>query len=95
MKKRIVAFILIAVMVLGMLTACGKKGALTQEEAQKIALEHVGISQNDVSDLHVHIVQEQGIPCYSFHIASDKGDYTVLVHAGTGEIISTENSISH
>lgn len=95
MKKRIVAFTLLAVMLLGMLTACGKKSALTQEEAQKIALEHAGISQEDVSDMHVHIVQEQGIPCYSFHISSEKGDCTVLVHAGTGEILSTKDSISH
>lgn len=87
MKKQIIALFMLAVLLLGGLTACGKKSALTGEEAQKIALTHAGLSKSDVKDVHTHIVTEQGIPCYSIHITTDAGDFSVIINAATGEVI--------
>ena len=87
MKKRIFALLAIAVMLLGLLTACGKKGPVTQEEAQKIAMEHAGLTKKDVSDVHVHITNDNGIPCYSIHITTEEGDFSVVINASTGEVI--------
>ena len=95
MKKRIVALLLLVVLALGIFTACNKSSALTSEQAQKAALEHLGISQKDATDIHTHVTTENGIPCYSFHIATADGGYTVVVHAGTGEVLSSSESISH
>lgn len=94
MKKRMIALVLLAVFALG-IAACNKNSALTSEQAQKAALEHLGISQSDVADIHTHVTSENGIPCYSFHIATTDGEHTVVIHAGTGEVISSTDSINH
>lgn len=94
MKKRIIALVLLAIFALG-IAACNKNSALTSEQAQKAALEHLGISQSDVADIHTHVTSENGIPCYSFHISTANGGYTVVVHAGTGEVLSSAEGTSH
>lgn len=88
MKKRFFAIFMILVILAGMLAACGKKGPVTQAEAQKIALDHAGLKTSDVSDVHVHIVEEQGIPCYSIHITTADGELSVVINASTGEVIA-------
>lgn len=88
MRKRIIALFLIAIVLLGLLAACGKKGPVTQEQAQKIALEHAGLTTKDISDVHTHIVDQNGIPCYSIHITTDDGDFSVVINATTGEVIA-------
>ena len=87
MKKRIFAILTIVLILVGLLAGCGKKGPVTQQEAQKIALDHAGLKASDVSDVHVHIVEEQGIPCYSIHITTDSGDFSVVINASTGEVM--------
>lgn len=87
MKKRIFALFMIAAVLLGLLAACGEKDPITQEQAQKIALEHAGLTKKDVSDVHTHIVEEAGIPCYSIHITTDAGDFSVVINASTGEVL--------
>ena len=87
MKKRMFSLFMVAVVLLGLLAACGEKGPVTQEKAQKIALEHAGLTTKDISDVHTHIVDENGIPCYSIHITTDDGDFSVVINATTGEVI--------
>lgn len=87
MKKRFVAIFMILVILVGMLAACGKKGPVTQAEAQKIALDHAGLKTSDVSDVHVHIVEQQGVPCYSIHITTESGDFSVVINASSGEVM--------
>lgn len=94
MKKRIIALALLAIFAFG-IAACNKNSALTSEQAQKVALTHLGISQKDATDIHTHVTTENGIPCYSFHISTADGGYTVVVHAGTGEVLSSTESINH
>ena len=95
MKKRIFAMVLLVVFALGILSACGKNSALSSEQAQKAALDHLGISQKDAADIHTHITTEDGIPCYSIHISTADGDHTVVIHAGTGEVLSSAEGASH
>lgn len=87
MKKRLFAFIMLAVLLLGMLTACGKKSPVTGDEAQKIALEYAGLKEKDVADVHTHIIDQNGIPCYSIHITTADGEVSVIINASTGEVI--------
>jgi uncharacterized membrane protein YkoI len=95
MKKRIVSLLLLAVFAIGILAACGKSSALTPEQAQKAALEHLEISQKDVTDVHTHVVTENGNPCYSIHVSTADGEHTVLIHAGTGEVLSSADGAAH
>lgn len=90
MKRKIFAVLALCVLLLGMLCACGKSGAITAEKAQKIALEDAGLKQKDVSDVYSHVVSEDNIPCYSIHISTDEGEYAYLIHAGTGEILEAD-----
>ena len=90
MKKNILAVLALCILLLGMLCACGKSGAITSEQAQKIALEDAGLKQKDVSDVHSHVVSENNIPCYSIHISVADREYSYLIHAGTGEILDSD-----
>lgn len=87
MKKRVFAILTVAVILLGLLTACGKKGPVTGDEAQKIALEHAKLNEKDVTDVHTHIIDQNGIPCYSIHITTAAGDFSVIINASTGEVM--------
>lgn len=89
MKKRIFALLMVSVMLMGLLCACGSSAkVLTSEEAQKIALEQAGVTADQVTDIHTHIVTEEGVPCYSVHITTLEGEFSIVINAGTGEIIS-------
>lgn len=87
MKKRILAILMLTLVVVSIFTACGKKGPITQEQAQKIALEHAGLTQKDASDVHVHVTSDNGLPCYSVHITTVDGDFSVIINASTGEVV--------
>ena len=87
MKKRILALCLALTMLLGVLAGCGKSGAITEEQAMKIAKEKSGYSDDQITDIHTHLTTENGIPCYSIHLTTADGEFSYLIHAGTGEII--------
>lgn len=92
MKKRVFALLLVLVLAVSMLAACEKKtGPVTGDEAQKIALESVGLDEKDVKDVHTHILDQNGIPCYSIHITTADSEFSVVIHAGTGEVLSGAN----
>lgn len=87
MKKRILALVLIAVMAVSLFAACGKSNAITQEKAQQVALEHAGLSADQVEDVHVHVTDHNGIPCYSVHITTAENDFSIVINAANGEVI--------
>lgn len=88
MKKRILALCLALFIVLGVLAGCGKPGAITEERAMEIAKEASGYSDDQITDIHTHLTTEDGIPCYSIHLTTaTDGEFSYLIHAGTGEII--------
>lgn len=87
MKKRTFALLLCICLTAGLLTACGQKKAVTADEAIAIALEHAQLSRSDATDVHTHVVTEQGLPCYSIHITTADGELSVVINAATGEVI--------
>lgn len=96
MKKRMVAVLILAALLMGVFTACGSKAeVLTGEEAQAIALEQAGLTKDQVTDIHTHIVTEDGIPCYSIHISSTEGDYAYVITAADGTVLSGGEGSGH
>ena len=91
MKIRIIAILILASLMLSVFTACGgNSGIVTGEEAQQIALEAAGLTANEVSDVHTHVVTEDGIPCYSVHITHGDTEYSYVIEVATGKILSEE-----
>ena len=88
MKKRLIAFVLLIVLALGVFTACGNKGgAITAEEAQAAAFKDAGVSAEDASNIHVHVMDKNGIPCYSIHFDAGGQEYSVLISAADGSVV--------
>ena len=89
MNKRIIALLLVAVLAVSLLAACGKKNSvITPEEAQKIAAEAVGVSKKDVADVHPHTGEIEGVPHYNIHLTLKDGtEYNVIINALTGEVV--------
>ena len=91
MKKRILSILLLTALLLTVFCACGKDdGVLSAQEAQKIAIEELGFSEDDISDIHTHI-SEGDTPGYSIHINVGDKSYSLFVDAVTGEISPIEN----
>ena len=86
MKKRIFAMILSALLCLSLLAACGG-GAVTAEKAQKIAMDYAGLKTSQVSDVHTHVIEQEGAPCFQVHMTTDSGEITIVIDAATGEVI--------
>lgn len=90
MKTRLIAFFLLAALLVALFTACGSTSkVLTQEEAQEVALKHAGLSASEAEDVHTHIVTEDGIPCYNIHITVGDLTYSYLIAANGGEILES------
>ena len=89
MKKRIIAVLMLVCMALGMMTACSQE--MTPEKAQKIVLQHLGVKESDV-EMHVHVGDHDGIPCYSIYVTMDGETKEYLVDSTTGEILEIRDS---
>ena len=90
MAKRMLALLLLVVLAVSLLAACGKKDTfLTAEEAQKIAMEAVGVSKKEVADAHPHTGTIDDIPHYNIHLTLKDGtEYEIIINALTGEVVS-------
>lgn len=97
MKKRIFAMLLLVVMLMGALAACSSDDPLTDEDAKQIVMEHMGVEQREVSDIHSHISETaDGQVCFNVFITVKGKSYTYQIHAVTGEILSVaEGGHSH
>lgn len=85
--RKLTAFVLAVLLVLS-LSACGSNRPISQSKAQKIALETAGYSASQVSDIHVHVIEEGGVPCYNVHFTTEDGDFTCNIDVLTGEVLS-------
>lgn len=72
-----------------------KSDVLTKEQAQKIALEEAGLTEKQATDIHTHIVTEKGIPCYSVHINAGNKEFSFVINAADGSILSSDNETGH
>lgn len=96
MKKRLITALVLVALLLSVMAGCGNESeVVSQEKAQQIALEEVGVTQDQVSDAHIHVTTENGIPCYSVHLTTEKGEFSVLIHAGTGEVLDSNSGSNH
>lgn len=97
MKKRITAILLLTCLLLGVLVGCKEEEeAVSSEKAQQIVIEHLGAEERDVSNVHVHIEEnDAGEVCYSVHITVKGKTYTCVVHGVTGEVLSVIEGSSH
>lgn len=96
MKKHIVSILLLVVLVLGVFTACGSKNdVLTPEQAQKIAVEDAGFTVKQATDVHTHIVTEDGVPCFSVHFSAGGKDFSYVISAADGTVISGGEGSGH
>lgn len=86
MKKYIAIFTLTAIL-LCLLTACGGS-AITVNEAQQIVMKDLGVSANDVQDIHSHVMTEGGKPSYSIHVTVGENEYEYVI-SSDGKILSS------
>lgn len=84
--KRIFAVFAVLILCLSLLVACST-GPITAEKAQKIALDHAGLKASQVTDIHTHVIEQEGVPCIQIHMTTADGDVTVVIDASTGEVI--------
>lgn len=97
MCKKIIAFVLLAAMLLSVLAGCGNQGYLSAEQAQKVALKDLGIKASQAESIHTHVgADASGAPAYSIHITVDGEGYEYLIRAADGEILDViQGDIQH
>ena len=66
---------------------------VTKEQAEQIALDHLGLSQNQVTRLHTEYEIDNGIGHYDVQFHSGDWEYEFEIHAETGKILSWDKEI--
>ena len=61
---------------------------LTTEQAEAIALEHAGLTADQVTGLRTGYEIDDGIPEYDVEFRVGRTEYDYTIHAETGEILS-------
>lgn len=69
-------------------TPRSRTAAVTQEQAQEIALAHAGVTADQVDRLHTEYELEDGIPRFEVRFDLGSWEYDYEINAETGEIIS-------
>jgi uncharacterized membrane protein YkoI len=65
-------------------------GELTQEQAQQIALDYLGIALEDAQRLRIQYEMDDGIPQYDVEFYQGDWEYEFEIHAKTGKILSLD-----
>ena len=65
-----------------------KPEQITEEQAQRIALEHANVTAEQVTGLRVSYDVDDGVPEYEVEFYHDHWEYEYEIHAETGEIRS-------
>ena len=64
------------------------ESAITREEAQRIALEHLGLTADQVKHLRTDYEIDDGISRYDVEFRYGDRDYEFEIHAATGKILT-------
>ena len=92
MFKRIISVLMIAVLALGLLAACGNDGPLSVEEAKSIALKDMGVKESKVDSVDVHVATIDGVGCYLVYITIDGEHMQYTINGSNGEILAKEET---
>lgn len=99
MKKRIIAILMLAAVLVGALAGCsGEDELLTEDEVKKIVTDHACADGSVASSVDFHGIgeTEDGQVCFQVYITINSKTYLYQVHATSGEILSVaESSHSH
>jgi uncharacterized protein YcfL len=87
MTKRITSILLLVCLMLALLVGCNSNDALTREEAEKIAMDHMGVTADQVSAVDIHPTTHDGAVCYSVYITVGSKQTEYVIHGITGEIL--------
>ena len=71
-------------------TVTAAPGMLTAEDAKAIAVEHAGLTGQQVSRLRAEYEIDDGVPQYDVEFYHDGIEYSYEIHAETGKILSFE-----
>lgn len=63
---------------------------ITGEEAKKIALDHAGLKENDVTQLDIDLDRDNGVLKYEVDFHHGDIEYDYDINAVTGEVISAD-----
>ena len=92
MLKRVISVLMIAVLALGLLAACGNDGPLSVEEAKSIALKDMGVKESKVDSVDVHVATIDSVACYIVYIAMDGEYMEYTINGLNGEILAKEET---
>ena len=86
--KKVFAMILVLIMVFCVLAGCGKS-FLDTADAEKVALQDMGIKAKDADSIHTHGSESENGPVYSVHVEYDGQTYEYIIQAIDGKILSS------
>ena len=86
MRKRIVALLMLAALVLAVAGCSSDPAYIGEEQAKQIALESSYFTEEDVTNLAVSLVEEEN-GCYVVAFTAEGMDYVYELDAKTGEIL--------
>jgi predicted small lipoprotein YifL len=92
MTKRIISLLMIAVLMVGMLAACGKDGPLTVEDAKKVVLNDLGVKERNVDSIDVHMTPIGDSMGYIVYVSMGEEHLQYVVDGITGEILHKEET---
>ncbi len=98
MKKRILAILLLAAVLMGALAACSSNELLTEDEVKKIVTDHACADGAKATSVDFHGIgeTEDGQVCFQVYITVNGKTFLYQVHATSGEILSVaESNHSH
>ncbi len=96
MKKKLFAYVMIAILALGILAGCKDNSPLTTEEAKEIVAAHSGASAREAANIHVHMGEhEDGTVVLNVYVTVNNKSYTYVLHAITGEILDITEGGGH
>lgn len=87
MAKRIIAMLLLTCMALALLAACDTTGAITDQKAKQIALKDMGIAEDQASEIHCHVGEQEGVAGFNVYITYNGEQTAYFIHGKTGEIL--------
>ena len=70
-------------------------GKLTREQAEKIALDYLGLTADQVTHMHSEYEMDDGIPQFDVAFCQGDWEYEFEIHAENGRILSYDKDHKH